>query len=105
MIKTSGINVSPAEVEEFINSLDDVAGCVVVGAPNELRGEVVVAIVQPVAGHTIDPANLVSQCKSSIAAFKVPALVLIVDSLPLTSTGKISRMEARILATRSVTGA
>lgn len=104
MIKTSGINVSPAEVEEFINSLDEVAGCVVVGAPNELRGEVVVAIVQPVAGHTIDPTNLVSQCKLNIAAFKVPAMVLVVDLLPLTSTGKISRMEARILAARSVTG-
>ena len=43
MIKTSGINVSPAEVEEFINSHDDVAACVVVGVSDVQRGQIVVA--------------------------------------------------------------
>ena len=98
MIKTSGINVSPAEVEEFINSHPDVAESVVVGAPDPQRGEIVVAIVRPVAGRVVDPQSLISHCKNNIAAYKVPARVLLVDQLPVTDTGKIARLQARRLA-------
>ena len=95
MIKTSGVNVSPAEVEAFISSLDEVAECVVVGAPDPHRDEVVVAFVQPAAGVTIDPEAMIRECKQSIAAFKVPSRIHVVDQLPVTATGKIARLELR----------
>lgn len=102
MIKTSGINVSPAEVESFLNTLDDVDGCLVVGTPDQLRGEIVVALVRPTVGREVDPAAIIAACKKNIATYKVPARVVFVDALPLTSTGKISRLEARRLAAESV---
>ena len=101
MIKTSGINVSPAEVEAFISTIDDVAQCVVVGAPDPYRDEVVVAFVQPAPGRSIDPDALIQHCKRNIAAFKVPSRVHVVDAMPLTSTGKIARLELRRLAAES----
>ena len=97
MIKTSGINVSPAEVEEFINSHEDVAACVVVGVGDVQRGEIVVAIVQPVSGRQLDSQELISHCKKNIAAYKVPTKILVVEQIPTTATGKIARMEVRRL--------
>ena len=96
--KTSGINVSPAEVEAFISTIDDVAECVVVGAPDPRKDEVVVAFVLPGPGRTLDPDALIRHCVQSIAAFKVPARVHVVDAMPMTSTGKIARLELRRLA-------
>ena len=101
MIKTSGINVSPAEVEAFLSTLDDVAECVVVGAPDPHKDEVVVAFVQPSPGGSIDPDALIQQCRRSIAAYKVPSRVHVVASMPLTATGKVARLELRRLAAES----
>ena len=101
MIKTSGINVSPAEVEAFLRTLDDVAECVVVGAPDPYKDEVVVAFVQPAPGSSIDPDALIQHCRRTIAAFKVPSRVHLIESMPLTATGKIARLELRRLAAES----
>ena len=101
MIKTSGINVSPAEVEAFLRTLDDVAECVVVGAPDPYKVEVVVAFVEPAPGSSIDPDSLIQHCRRTIAAFKVPARVHVIESMPLTATGKIARLELRRLAAES----
>ncbi|MEI8056538.1 MAG: class I adenylate-forming enzyme family protein [Actinomycetes bacterium] len=98
MIKTSGINVSPAEVEAFISTIDGVAQCVVVGAPDLRRDEIVVAFVQPLPGRAIDPDDLIGHCKRNIAAFKVPSRVHVLESMPLTDTGKIARLELRRIA-------
>lgn len=105
MIKTSGINVSPAEVEAFLNTIDDVAECVVVGAPDAQKDEVVVAFVQPAPGSSIDADALIQYCKRNIAAFKVPSRVHVVEAMPLTDTGKIARLELRRLAAESSSSA
>jgi acyl-CoA synthetase (AMP-forming)/AMP-acid ligase II len=104
MIKTSGINVSPAEVEAFLRTLDGVGECVVVGAPDPAKDEVVVAFVQPTPGSTLDPQALMATCRASIAAYKVPARIHVVDGLPVTSTGKISRLALRRLAAEAADG-
>lgn len=102
MIKTSGINVSPAEVEEFLNLHPQVAESLVVGAPDEQRGEVVVAIVRPAAGAEVHPQELIAYCRQNIAAYKVPVRIVVVDEFPLTDTGKIARLQARALAAGAV---
>jgi len=91
MIKTSGINVSPLEVEGFIASLDAVSEVVVVGAPHPSRGEVPVAFVVTKRGAELSSTELMQYCRSSIASFKVPWIVEIVEQLPKTTTGKIMR--------------
>lgn len=98
MIKTAGINVSPAEVEDFLLGHDDVAEAAVTGAPHPVRGEEVVAFVRlrPDAAVTAD--QLREWCRSRMASYKVPARIVIVDAFPTTTTGKLARRELKELA-------
>lgn len=98
MIKTAGINVSPAEVEDFLATHPEVASVAVVGAEAEVRGQVVVAFVILTPGATVTPDQLRAWCKESIASYKVPHTVIPVDTLPTTPTGKLSRRDLVRLA-------
>lgn len=95
MIKTSGINVSPAEVEAFILTHPEVAEVVVVGAPDRQRDEVVAAFVRPEDGCHIDAEEIIAFCRRSLASYKVPRQVRIVAAMPHTATGKLSRRQLR----------
>jgi acyl-CoA synthetase (AMP-forming)/AMP-acid ligase II len=92
-----GFNVSAAEVESIILRRDDVAQ-VAVGAPDERMGEVGAAFVVARAGAEPDPAELIAWCREQMANFKAPRYVHLVDSLPMTSTGKILKPELRARA-------
>ncbi len=100
MIKTAGINVAPAEVEEFLLTLEGVAHVAVVGAPDPNRGEIVVAYVVPEQGRQLEPQDIVDRCRGQIASYKVPARVLVVTELPKTGTGKLHRAVLREDASR-----
>lgn len=89
MIKTGGINVSPREVEEYIELHPAVAQAAVVGVPDPIAGEVPVAFV--VAAGAVDSQQLRDHCDSGIARYKIPARFHLVDSLPKTDTGKLAR--------------
>lgn len=91
MIKTNGINVSPAEVEEFIATDPNVAEVVVVGAPDPLKDQVIVAFVKPTPGCSVIPEDVIRRCREKLAAYKAPQSVHVVEEIPLTATGKLSR--------------
>lgn len=95
MIKTGGINVSPAEVEIFISSDPRVAEVVVVGAKDPVRGEVVVAFVQPMPGVGLTEEDVIARCRRELATYKAPRVVHIVKEIPRTATGKLSRRQLR----------
>lgn len=101
MIKTSGINVSPAEVEGFLAGHAGVREVLVVGAPHPTRDEVVVAFVVS-DDPALTGAEIVRHAKANIAGYKVPWLVELVDDLPRTATGKITRRALRERAARLV---
>ncbi|WP_244461483.1 class I adenylate-forming enzyme family protein [Rhodococcus sp. ZPP] len=90
MIKVSGINVSPAEVESFLAEHPDVREVLVVGAPHPSKDEVAIAFVIP-RSDRITPEELTRYCKERIAGYKVPWLISFVTELPRTDTGKIAR--------------
>ena len=69
MIKTSGINVSPTEVESFIATHPAVAEVGVVGAPHPTRGEVAVAFIVTTPGAALGAGELITFCKRSLAGF------------------------------------
>ena len=94
MVKTSGINVSPAEVEGFLATHPGVREVLVVGAPHPTKDEVVVAFVVPHDAE-LTAADLVTHAKRNIAGYKVPWLVSLVDELPRTGTGKLVRRALR----------
>jgi long-chain acyl-CoA synthetase len=62
-----------------------------VGAPDPYRGETVIAFVSPKPGATIDVGALSSFCRERLAAYKCPVEIRVVDELPKTATGKITR--------------
>ncbi len=91
MIKTNGINVSPAEIEAFVAGLPGVAEVVVVGAPDPRRDQMIVAFVRAAPGSELDPGTLLERCRRELASYKVPHSVQVVETIPLTATGKLSR--------------
>ncbi|CAA0094741.1 Long-chain-fatty-acid--CoA ligase [Mycolicibacterium vanbaalenii] len=95
MIKTSGANVAPAEVEKALTetlkaSHPDVTAHVV-GLPDAERGQIVAAVVATDAGLALDDSALRHQLRASLSAFKIPRRFLVVrhDDLPMLSSGKI----------------
>jgi fatty-acyl-CoA synthase len=95
MIKRSGINVSPAEVEEILLQHPKVAQAGVVGVPDPEKGEIIVAFAVPVAGTAVAPAELEAHCKALSSRYKVPDRIMIASALPVTVTGKIMRRDLR----------
>lgn len=91
LIKASGLQVWPREVEEVIATHPDVAEVGVAGLPDERRGEIVAAWVVPRPGASIDPAALRDYCRERLAPFKVPTRVEIREALPKTMVGKVLR--------------
>lgn len=105
MIKSSGINISPSEVEGFLETHPDVARVVVVGAPHPTRGEVPVAFVVLRPDSVTSGAAIRDFCKGAVASFKIPFVVEIVTEFPQTGTGKIMRKDLREPAISAVTAA
>jgi long-chain acyl-CoA synthetase len=93
LIIVSGFNVYPAEVEEALLEHPDVAEAAVVGEPDPRSGEVIVAFVVPEAGHHPDPDELLAHCARSLARYKCPARIEVVEALPRSFAGKVLRRE------------
>jgi long-chain acyl-CoA synthetase len=95
LIKVSGVNVYPREVEEVLMAHPAVAEAAVVGIPHPVRGEVPKAFVVVKAGASVSEAELLAHCRANLASYKVPAEVEIRSELPRTFVGKVLR---RLLA-------
>ena len=89
LIISGGFNIYPREVEEVLLEDSAVREVVVVGVPDEARGEVPVAYV--VTDAELDTAQLARRCREQLASFKVPRAFVRVDALPRTALGKIQR--------------
>ena len=95
LIKTSGFQVWPREIEEVIASNPAVAEVGVAGLPDEMKGEIVKAWVILRPGMSATPEALRAYCRQTLAPFKVPAQIEIVTELPMSQTGKVLRRVLR----------
>jgi long-chain acyl-CoA synthetase len=95
LIKTSGYQVWPREVEEIISSHPAVQEVGVAGVPDEAKGEAVRAWVVLRAGQSVTEADLRAFCKERLAPYKVPGKVEFRTELPKTMVGKILRRALR----------
>jgi acyl-CoA synthetase (AMP-forming)/AMP-acid ligase II len=95
MIITGGENVFSIEVENALYELPGVLEAAVFGTPHEIWGEVVTAALVPLAGAGLGPEEVVQALSGRLASYKVPRRVEIVDSLPRTGSGKISKRMLR----------
>ena len=94
MLKVKGMSVFPAEIEALLGRHPGIIGSGVIGRPDEERGEAPVAFVllAPERKTDLSTEDIQSWCLSSMAKFKCPE-VRIVDSLPMTATGKVKKGE------------
>lgn len=95
MIKLGGIWVSPAEVEGVLVEHPDVLEAAVVGGYTEDQLETSVAFVVARSGRVLNEAILEAHCRARMAAFKRPRMMIFVDELPKTATGKVQRYQLR----------
>ncbi len=88
MICRGGENIYPREIEEFLYTHPDVSQVQVFGIPDDRLGEIVCAWIVPKPGAAPSEAAIRDFCKGRIAHFKIPAVVRLRESLPMTVTGK-----------------
>jgi len=93
MVKTGGINVAPAEVEQVLAGHPAVELAFVTGIPDERLDEALAAVVVLRTGAAADAAALAAHCRERLAAYKTPRHFRFVEAaaLPLTTTGKLKR--------------
>ena len=96
MVIRGGENVYPREIEEFLYSHPDIADVQVIGVPDARYGEELMAWVQLRAGAPeLTVQTLREYCAGKLAHYKVPRYVKVVDSFPMTVTGKVRKVEMR----------
>jgi long-chain acyl-CoA synthetase len=97
MINTAGFKVWPREVEETLYAHEAVRLAMVIGVPDDYRGEVVKAcvVVKDVYRGRVTEAELTAFCKSRLTTYKVPRTIEFRDTLPQTPAGKLLRRALR----------
>ncbi|MFB9402335.1 AMP-binding protein [Streptomyces echinatus] len=95
MIISAGYNIAGPEVEDALLRHPDVTETAVVGRPDQVRGQVVVAYTVLRAGAPRDPEALRAFLISELAPYKCPREFVFLDALPRTATGKLQRFLLR----------
>ncbi|MGI8864908.1 MAG: class I adenylate-forming enzyme family protein [Solirubrobacteraceae bacterium] len=90
MIIRGGENIYPREIEEVLYEHAGILECAVIGVPDEVRGEEVLAVVTPKPDAELDVDELAAFAAEHLAKYKLPRFELR-DELPKTPTGKISK--------------
>jgi amino acid adenylation domain-containing protein len=91
IIKSRGEKVSPTEVENAIYKLPEVAEAIVLGIPDPILGQAVCAVIVPKTGKTVAENDVKRACRERLETYMVPTRVLVVEALPRTVRGKLSR--------------
>jgi len=94
LINVGGKKVSPVEIEECINRLDDVIDniCIGIADSNGILGEVVKAFVIKEVGSDLSSMQIKSFVRKNLETYKIPALIEFVTELPITKSGKKQRL-------------
>jgi malonyl-CoA/methylmalonyl-CoA synthetase len=89
LIISGGFNIYPREIEDVLLENPRVREAAVVGAPDEVRGEVPIAYI--VSDGEPDVGALEAVCRAQLASFKVPRAFVRIDALPRTALGKVQK--------------
>ena len=97
MIVSGGENVYSIEVENAISTHPGVAQVAVIGIPHPVLGEQVHAIVVLRPGPEVTEDDIRDHARTTIAGYKVPKRIVVVDELPRSMIGKVLRREVKAL--------
>jgi acyl-CoA synthetase (AMP-forming)/AMP-acid ligase II len=100
LINRGGEKISPREIDDVLLSHMAVAEAVCFGIPDPVYGEEVAAAV--VLKDSATEKELIAHCHSSLADFKVPKQIYIVEAIPRTATGKIQRRNVAAVIAKKV---
>jgi amino acid adenylation domain-containing protein len=95
IIKSRGEKVVPKEIEDLLHTADGVREAAVVGIPDKLLGEAVIAHVSPHPGSELDAGALRRLCAERLEDYMVPKRIVVHDELPRTGNGKLDRATLR----------
>ena len=98
IIIRGGENISPKEVEDYLYKMPGVKDVQVVAVASERYGEDVGAFIIQKDGYNLNTQDVRDFCKGHIAKYKIPRYVFIVDSFPMTGSGKIQKFRLREMA-------
>ncbi|MFT4958932.1 MAG: fatty-acyl-CoA synthase [Paracoccaceae bacterium] len=95
MIIRGGENIYPSEVEDFLSGHPSIKEAQVFGIPHEKLGEEVCVWIVPIDGATVTAQDIQQYCTGQIAHYKIPKHTRIVQSFPMTVTGKVQKFVMR----------
>jgi long-chain acyl-CoA synthetase len=95
MIIRGGENIYPKEIEDVLAAHPAVLEAAVIGVPDPVWGEVVIAYVEAAAGHTLDTDQLKQHCARHLSRCKRPTAIHVLDALPRNAVGKIAKPALR----------
>lgn len=98
MYISGGENVYPAEVENILFQMPQIADVAVIGIPDKKWGEIGCAVVVPKAGTSLSLGDISLHCTNKLAKFKHPSHLIVLDELPRNATGKVLKFELREMA-------
>ncbi|MBU1170686.1 MAG: acyl--CoA ligase [Proteobacteria bacterium] len=91
MIIRGGFNVYPTDIEECLIQLDAIEDVSVVGRPDDLLGESIVAFVIPNPGESLSQGDVKRFCRGKISNYKIPDEVIFVSQFPILLSGKVQK--------------
>ncbi|QAY62585.1 ATP-dependent acyl-CoA ligase [Xylanimonas allomyrinae] len=94
-IRRRGENISSHDVEQAVRRHPAVADAAAVAVPSELGEDEVLVVVQLADGHAFEPEELIATAAENLPAFALPRFLRVVDELPLTANGKVSKAMLR----------
>ena len=97
-INTGGEKVYPEEVEEALKLHPTVADAAVVGMPDERFGEAITALVEATTGASIDEAELILHVRTTLAAYKAPKRIIVIDTIGRAANGKLDYKQLKSYA-------
>ena len=96
MVIRGGENIYPREIEEFLYGHPSVQDVQVIGVPDEKYGEELMAwVVLREGADSVDADGVREFCSGQLAHYKIPRYVHVVESFPMTVTGKVRKVEMR----------
>jgi long-chain acyl-CoA synthetase len=102
MVLSGGFNIYTKEVEQALLEHPAIADVAVVGVPDPIYGEAIVAFIETRGGQTLNEASVIEHSRSRIASYKKPKYIYFVDALPRNTLGKVLKNELRVVAARNV---
>ena len=104
VIKRGGLNVSPAEIEAVLCAIPGVRDAAVIGQPDELYGEKIIAVVTSSAEEPPSEETILKHCTQQLSSLKLPSAVYAIPRLPLTATGKPDKRAIRDMLANNTLG-